>query len=164
MFFFAMMAVLLLEGCVSESEKIMIDTFKQKRGHYQKLIKTEKAQFYDKNITKILLTATYLGESDNKEEIFVVGVYRDDDLLDQPFENLLHLYIDGRSFTKIKPLKAHDKRLRELPFSLPWLDYYEIRFSYVSHKDLVIDVVTNHYGHAEIRFAKVAKYTLNTKE
>lgn len=161
LFFSAVMtALLLLSGCTSKSEKTLIDTFNQKKDHYRKLIKTEKVQFYDKNVTKILLTATYLGESDDGKEVFIVGIYRDDDLLDRSLGDLLHLSLNGRSPIETRMLEHQDKRLKELPLLSPWLDYYQLKFPHVAQKRLVMKVITDRYGRAELHFAKIAKYML----
>lgn len=153
--------VLLLGGCSLKTENSFLQSFNQEKNYHQKLIKTEKIQFYDDNLTKILLTATYMGESKQGEESFVVGIYADDDLLVEPGTKSLQLRLNGHAPIAIKPLSLRDKALKQLSFISEWMLYYQVTFSHSHLKRLDLKVMTPYYGEGSLHFAKIAKYMFN---
>lgn len=73
-----------LVGCTTSKEDVVIQSYQQKVDYYKQLQKTEKIQFFDNNITKIVLTATYLytpnfKKFDQRDEEFIVGVHLEDE-------------------------------------------------------------------------------------
>jgi hypothetical protein len=156
-----MTALFLLNACASKSEKALIAAFNHDKAFYQKLMKTEKVQFYEKGITKILLRATYMGETKDGKEKFIVGMYRDDDIAEEPFTALLHLRLNGRDPLGLTKLDSTDRRIRRLPLDSPWLEYYLVIFPHLKEKRLRMEINAHQFGRAELHFAKIAKYMLD---
>ncbi len=155
-----MVLMLLLDGCSSKTEKTFLQSFEKEKNYHQKLIKTEKLQFYENNLTKILLTATYLGEGKAGAESFIVGIYSDDDITAVPGSDDLKLTLNGKQPLKIEPLSPEDDGLKNLSFISEWTSYYRISFPHVESKRLEMKVVTPRFGSGRMHFAKIAKYMI----
>lgn len=157
------MAVLL--GCTSKDEIELMKAYKEKIDYHNALQKTEKIQLYENNVTKIMLTATYLyhpveDKNDTRDELFVVGIHLDNDVSDDlPYKLLLN----GKEAKKIEALKRDDVRLKKLSFISAWGEYYLMTFPHIGTKKITLVFESKRYGKGELHFAKVAKYSL-TKE
>ncbi|AKF24849.1 hypothetical protein YH65_05190 [Sulfurovum lithotrophicum] len=161
---------LLLGGCSSKEEKALLQVYNKEKVYYKKLLHTEKAQLYDANETKVLLTATYLysqtdvpKEKDKRDEVFIIGLYMEDEEVARFTAGDFNLTLNGETPKSVKILKKADKRLKNIPFITDWGDYFEVVFPYtLSMKfDLVFNSET--YGVKKLHFAKKAKYVF-TKE
>ena len=78
------MIFLLFFGCSSKKEKSLMQDYNQKKTYFKTLQKTEKIILSENNITKVVLTATYLYDKnakkrDRKNESFIVGLYFEDE-------------------------------------------------------------------------------------
>ena len=76
-------AIALLLGCTSKQEADLMQAYNEKVNYHKQLQKTEKTQLYQDNVTKAMLTATYLytpnfENSDTRDEVFIVGLYFED--------------------------------------------------------------------------------------
>jgi len=77
------MVVFMLFGCSSKKEKALMQDYNEKKTYFKTLQKTEKIILSENNITKTVLTATYLYDKnakkrDRKNESFIVGLYFED--------------------------------------------------------------------------------------
>jgi len=161
-------AMALLAGCTSKEEKALMQMYEKNRSYHKKLQKTEKIQLYDGNITKVMLTATYLNEQNiDKEykpyEVFVVGVYLEESeeiLFDQEGYSLT---LNGKLPKSIQKVEKGDPVLENISFVSEWNYYYLVTFPHVSSKSFKLIFESSRYGKGELHFAKVAKYVL-TKE
>ena len=78
-------------ACTSKEQKTLMQTYEKEKDYHMKLQKTEKTQLYDGQVTKAMLTATYLFEqsvdkNDTRDEVFIVGLYieeNEDDAFDE---------------------------------------------------------------------------------
>jgi hypothetical protein len=164
-----LISIALLLGCSSKEQKILMQNYKEEITYHKQLLKTEKVQLYDGNITTVMLTATYLNrQSINKKESgnerFIVGIYDEESegsLSLSDGEYTLHL--NGHLPKKIKALKKEDTRLKHISFVSEWSHFYLIEFPHSSHKSLTLVLKSNMFGKGKLHFAKVAKYILKKK-
>ena len=73
-----------LVGCTTSREDALIQSYQQKVDYHKQLQKTEKIQLFDNNVTKIVLTATYLyrpnfEKNDLRDEEFIIGIHFEDE-------------------------------------------------------------------------------------
>ena len=71
-------------ACTSKEQKALMQTYEKEKDYHMKLQKTEKTQLYDGQVTKAMLTATYLFEqstdkNDTHDEVFIVGLFIEED-------------------------------------------------------------------------------------
>ena len=159
-------AIVLLLGCTSKSEKNLMEAYNQKLSYHKQLQKTEKIQLNQDNETKVLLTATYLytpnfETNDTRDEVFIVGLHLDD-------EASRNINSSEYSFThnvqipkEVTELPSDDALLKELSFVTNWANYYLVTFPHVSNKKITLTFESRSYGKGLLHFAKVAKYVLN---
>jgi len=187
------MIFLLFFGCSSKKEKLLMQNYNQKKTYFKKLQKTEKILLSENNITKTVLTATYLYDrntrvSDKDYESFIIGLYREDNevgTLDKIFglqnidnntskENKTNesnetaiskytLTVNGKKAISIKRLDASDARLKNLSFVTEWTTYALVKFKHEKSKHLKMVFKSPIYGKGTIYFSKVAKYIFMKK-
>jgi len=163
------MLLLLTVGCSTKDKDTLFDSFNKERAYYKDLQKTEKMQVYDNenNTTKALVVATYLSpktyiEDDNSKEVFIIGVYLEEEWDAQP-GNAYTLKLDGQKPLKVELLSRNDKLLKNKAFVTEWSTYYKITFPHVSKRSFLLTFESAKYGKGQLNFAKVAKYTLEQK-
>ncbi len=161
-------AMALLAGCTSKEEKALMQLYEKNRSYHKQLQKTEKIQLYDGDITKAMLTATYLnGQNIDKEykpyEVFVVGVYLEDSEEISLDREGYSLTLDGKAPKSIQKVKKGDPVLKDISFVLDWNYFYLVTFPHTESKSFKLIFESSRYGKGELHFAKVAKYVL-TKE
>jgi len=155
------MGIILFLGCTSKEETALMKSYTEKINYHKKLQRTEKIQLYENNVTKVMLTATYLytpteEKNDKRDEVFIVGVHIDEETDEKGYSLLLN----GKEAKEVKVLKENDIRLKELSFISQWGDYYLLTFPHVKGKKLSLVFESEQYGRCELSFAKVAKYVL----
>ena len=74
-------------ACSSKEQKALMETYDKEKNYHMQLQKTEKTQLYDGQVTKAMLTVTYLFEqsvdkNDTRDEVFIVGIYIEEDEYD----------------------------------------------------------------------------------
>ena len=89
----AFTGIVLLLGCTSKEETALMESYTKKINYHKQLQKTEKTQLYENNVTKVMMTATYLytpteDKNDTRDEAFIVGVHLENEALEE-FSNLL---------------------------------------------------------------------------
>ena len=161
-------AIALLLGCTSKQEADLMQAYNEKVNYHKQLQKTEKTQLYQDNVTKAMLTATYLytpnfENSDTRDEVFIVGLYLEDKASGKINGEGNTLTLNGKRAKEIKSLSLDDERLKDLPFVTPWSSYYLVTFPHRSNKKITLVFNSDLYGKGKLHFAKVAKYVL-TKE
>jgi len=186
------MAVLaLLSGCASKEERKLMADFEKNKDYHKRLIKTEKVQLFEGNFTKVTLTATYLnrnsrakeGEEDSfinyinpfeifedkakrmpkEDERFIVGLYIDDDNVDENIGYDFNLTLNGKEPKLIKPLKENDPRLKDISFIADWSQFFYIVFPHVDAERFKLVFQSDRYGKGELDFAKKAKFVYTRK-
>lgn len=161
-------AIVLLLGCTSKQEAGLIQGYSEKVKYHKQLQKTEKTQLYQDNVTKAMLTATYLNtpnfeNNDTRDEVFIVGLYMEDKASAHINSEGNTLTLNGKTAKEINALRLDDERLKELSFVTPWSSYYLVTFPHESTKKIILIFESKLYGKGELHFAKVPKYVL-TKE
>jgi len=161
---------LFLAGCSSKEEKALLQVYDKEKTYHKKLLHTEKVQLYDGNETKILLTATYLytqtdlpKEEDNRDEVFIVGIYMEDETAEHLSSEDFNLTLNGETPKSVKILKRSDKRLKNIPLVTDWGEYFEVVFPHTSSSKFDLLFNSETYGVKKLHFAKKAKYVF-TKE
>jgi uncharacterized protein YcfL len=163
--------IFLVVGCSSKKEKVFMSVVKEQAIASKQLQKTEKIQLYNtqEGITNVLLTSTYISkkqitvkkEKRKYDEIFIVGVYVDNNETENINIESFSLQINGKSPKSIKVLKENNRLLKEIPFVFPWTQFYLVHFPYSSSKRMRLSVDHAFYGEATVYFTKVAKYVLS---
>jgi hypothetical protein len=157
-------AAVLLLGCSSKEEEKFLTVYEKNKNYHMQLQKTEKTKLTDGNYTKALLTATYLFEpiedkNDTREEMFVVGLYLDDD--EGTFESgEYNLTLNGTVPKSVKSLSRNDPYIKTISFASEWTDFYLFTFPHTKAKSFKLIFNSELYGKGELHFAKVAKYVL----
>lgn len=164
--YLSFIAIILLIGCTSKQETDLNQDYSQKVTYHKQLQKTEKTQLYQDNVTKILLTATYLytpnfENNDTRDEVFIVGLSKEDNDLGTLNSETNTLTMNGKKAKEIKALSLNDERLKSLSFVTPWSDYYLVTFPHESNKKITLLFKSKRYGNGKLHFAKVAKYVLS---
>ena len=163
-----LIAMVLLLGCTSKKEQELMQAYNEKIQYHKFLQKTEKTQLYEDNVTKALLTATYLytpnyEKNDTREEVFIVGIHLEDEASEYADTQEYNLTLNNISVKEVKSLALDDERLKDVSFVSEWGSYYLVTFPHVSSKKLTLVLDSEAYGKGLLHFAKVAKYVL-TKE
>lgn len=133
--------------------------------YHKFLQKTEKIQLYDENITKAMLTATYLytpnyEKNDARDEVFVVGIHLDDQVFEKLDTQGYALTLNGKTAKEVKVLSLEDERLKDISFVSEWGSYYLVTFPHIKSKKVTLVFTSEVYGKGVLHFAKVAKYVL----
>lgn len=159
-------AIVLLLGCTSKQESDLMQAYDEKITYHKRLQKTEKIQLYDGNVTKAMLTATYLytqnfEKKDTRDEVFIVGIHLEDEELDGIEEGDYSLTLNGQKAKEAVMLDLNDERLKENSFVIEWGSYYLVTFPHVESKNFTLVFKSAAYGEGVLHFAKVAKYVLS---
>ena len=159
-------AIALLLGCSSIQETNLMQAYNEKVNYHKQLQKTEKTQLYKDNVTKAMLTATYLHtpnfeNNDIRDEVFIVGLYLEDKSSGKINGEGNTLTLNGKKAKEIKVLSLNDERLKDISFVTPWSSYYLVTFPHESNKKITLVFESDLYGKGKLDFAKVAKYILN---
>jgi len=155
-------SIALLLGCTSKEERSLMQSYTKNINYHKQLQKTEKTQLYENNVTKVMMTATYLytpmlDKNDTRDEAFIVGIHLEDEASEALNYNLL---LNGKEAKEVQELSADDTRLKELSFISEWGEYYLVTFAHVKSKKITLVFDSDRYGKGELHFAKVAKYVL----
>jgi len=154
--------ILLLVGCVSKQEVALVDAYEKNINYHRYLLKTEKAQLYDDNSTKILLTATYLNaeidqQNHTADEIFIISVQSDNSFFNLKGKEY-SLSLNGKQPKNIKILNRKNKLLHDISFITEWSKNYLVTFNHVKSKQLFLTIESKKYGKSHLYFTKIAKY------
>ncbi|MFK5975124.1 MAG: hypothetical protein QM493_01330 [Sulfurovum sp.] len=158
-----LMAILLL-GC-SKAEKNLMAHYKKNLKYNKHLQKTEKLQLYQGNITKAMLTATYLYNPDTPkaDEQFIIGLHLSDEVDEDDNSSSYLLTLNGKKANKVETLDNNDTRLKDISFVTEWGSYYIASFPHTKSKRFNLEFDSALYGKGKLEFAKVGKYIF-TKE
>lgn len=159
-------AIALLLGCTSKQESDLMQAYDEKITYHKRLQKTEKMQLYNGNVTKAMLTATYIytpsfKKKDTRDEVFIVGVHLEDEDMGSIDEGDYSLTLNGQVAKEAVALDLNDERLKEISFVTEWGSYYLVTFPHVESKKLTLLFKSQTYGEGVLHFAKVAKYVLS---
>jgi hypothetical protein len=156
---------LCLSGCSIKGEKQLLKVYEQEKGYHRHLLHTEKAQLYEGNETKVLLTATYLSPQRgvSGDEAFIVGLYVEDETIQTLQADDFSLRLNGMPPKRIVALKRGSAELGEIPFMTEWGDYFKVVFPHSERSRFELIFESQRDGRAVLPFAKKAKY-LFTKE
>ena len=161
-------AIALLFGCTSKKEQDLMQAYDKKIQYHKYLQKTEKTQLYEDNVTKAMMTATYLytpnyEKNDTRDEVFIVGIHLEEEASEYPASQEYNLTLNNKSVKEVKGLALDDERLKDVSFVSEWGSYYLVTFPHVSSKKLTLVLDSELYGMGVLHFAKVAKYVLTKK-
>ena len=95
-------ALALLFGCTSKKEEELMQAYHDKVNYHKLLQKTEKTQLYENNVTKVMLTATYLytpnyEKNDTRDEVFIVGIHLEDEASEYPAAQEYNLTLNDQA-------------------------------------------------------------------
>lgn len=161
-FMIVLTGIVLLLGCTSKEEKALMQSYTKKINYHKQLQKTEKIQLYENNVTKVMVTATYLytqtlNKNDTRDEVFIVGIHLENEASEELNYSLL---LNGIEAKEVRELSTDDARLKELSFISEWGEYYLVTFPHVKSKRVTLVFESERYGKGKLYFAKVAKYIL----
>ena len=145
-----------------------MQAYSDKINYHKHLQKTEKTQLYENNVTKVMLTATYLytpnyEKNDTRDEVFIVGIHLEDEASEYPAAQEYNLTLNDQATKEVKGLALNDEQLKDISFVSEWGSYYLVTFPHVSSKKLTLTLDSEEYGKGVLHFAKVAKYVLSKK-
>ena len=148
-------AIVLLIGCTSKSEKDLLETYQQDITYHKQLQRTEKIQFYQDDETKVMFIATYLytptyEKNDTRDERFIVGLHLHENLEEDINSSEYTLTLNSESPKEIKRLQSDDEALQDLSFITDWADYYLVKFPHVSNKKITLVFESEHYGKGKL--------------
>ncbi len=160
--------IVLLFGCTSKKEQELMQAYSDKINYHKHLQKTEKTQLYENNVTKVMLTATYLytpnyEKNDTRDEVFIVGIHLEDEVPAYPDSQEYTLTLNDQAAKEVKGLAFDDERLKDISFVSEWGSYYLVTFPHVKSKKVTLTLDSELYGKGILHFAKVAKYVLTKK-
>ncbi len=166
-------AIVLFAGCSSKEQDLLMQAYDKEKNYHMKLQKTEKTQLYEGQVTKAMLTATYLFEqsadkNDTRDEVFIVGIYAEENEDDSFDENSFEedeytLVLNGKPPKSVKKLKVSDPLLKNISFVSEWSQFYLVTFPHTSSKSFKLIFESYFYGKGELNFSKVAKFVLTKK-
>ena len=104
------MIALVLLACSSKESQSLAKAYEQKQNYYKYLQKTEKLQLQENNITKVLVTATYMNQpnidnDDTSDEVFLIGLYKE--------ESDIKPFIDDGLSIRLKDVKTKKERRKD---------------------------------------------------
>ena len=157
-----------LLGCTSKEQKVLMQSYEKEKSYHVSLQKTEKTQLYDGQVTKALLTATYLftetvDKNDTRNEKFIVGVYVEEEDASSLDSAGYTLTLNGQVSQEIKPLERQDPLLKDISFQSDWNQFYLVTFPHTSSKSFYLIFESDVYGKGTLHFAKAAKYVFSGK-
>jgi len=155
----AVAVAVLLSACTQTEQTQLLSQYEKKKHYHKQLLKTEKVQLYDGNLTKIALTATYLSDSNRTDdERFVIGLYVEDD--DQHGNDVydFNLTLNGKAPNDVQPLAHTDGVLKDISFVSNWNHFFLVTFPHVPNDRLTLVFESKKYGRGELYFARKAKY------
>ena len=160
--------IVLFFGCTSKKEQELMQAYSDKINYHKLLQKTEKTQLYENNVTKAMLTATYLytpnyEKNDTRDEVFIVGIHLEEEGSEYPASQEYTLTLNDQAAKEIKSLALDDERLKDVSFVSEWGSYYLVTFPHVKSKKITLVLDSELYGKGILNFAKVAKYVLTKK-
>jgi len=165
---YTLTAIALIVGCSSKEEQSFLTIYEKNKVYHQELLKTEKAQLYDsENVTKAVLTATYLytpvkDKNDTRDEKFIVGLYIEDEEISYSTSDY-RLTLNGSEAKSVKELAKNDARLKNLSFVSEWSTYYLFTFPHTNSKSFKLLFQSDQYGTSTLHFSKMAKYVFDKK-
>ena len=162
----SILVLFLLSACTSKEEKALTQVYEKNKTYHYKLQKTEKVQLKDNGITKVVLTGTYLYKPskkkiDNRDEVFIIGMYAEDNEEQSFTQDGFSLTLEGKAAKKIKLLPKDDPALKNISFVSDWSQFYLVHFPHTSKKSFRLIFKSDKYGNGILHFAKVAKYVLH---
>jgi len=165
-----LLSLFFVGGCTSKEEKALLQVCNKEKQYNKKLLHTEKVQLYDANETQVLLTATYLfkqsnvkKEDEKKDEVFVVGIYMENETAQNLLTKDFNLTLDGILPKNVKILKNSDERLKDIPMVTEWGNYFEVIFPHTTRTKFDLIFSSKEYGTKKLPFAKKAKYVSTKK-
>ncbi len=163
--FFLTLVTFVFVGCTSEKDVALLAHYKEYITYHKQLKHTEKTQLYENNVSKAVLTATYLytpnfENNDSRDEVFVVGVHLEDEILSTIKGYGYNLTLDGILPKEVKMLSKNDDILKDLSFVTEWGSYYKVTFPHTKAKSFYLVFENDIYGKGTLHFSKVAKYAL----
>jgi hypothetical protein len=151
-----------LIGCGNKN--LDYNLIKQDKSRENNLLYTKKATLLNSLETKAIINATFLSQlyKDRYKkdlDIFLIGVYLDDDFndkskygLNNPFYKLSS---DGGKIISIREVKEDDIEYKEFPFTNNWAHYYVVSFS-KSKNEKFVNLTYSHkeFGQLVLAFQK----------
>jgi len=160
--------LVLLIGCSSKKEKLLMENFESDKSYHKQLLKSEKIQLYEDNITKVMITATYINEqtidrSVKNDERFIIGVYMEDQE-SSLWNGDYNLTLKKKEPISVEPLEKGSELLKDISFTSEWSQFYLVTFPYSKKSSFKLKLKSVFYGKGELHFAKSAKYKFNKKK
>jgi len=105
----------LLSGCATTKEKALMHSYQENIEYHKQLQKTEKIQLFENNVTKMMLTATYLytpnfKKYDQRDEVFIIGLHLEDET-EAGMEDMMEIF-GIRSTEDIWQMRQRQKEKR----------------------------------------------------
>ena len=157
--------LIFFSSCTSKKTKALLQSYQKNKNYHNLLQKTEKVLLKDANMTKVLLTATYIynAKKKDKDEVFIIGFYNEESEVQSFNQSGFSLTLNGKKEKSIKVLKKENPLLKDISFVSQWSSFFLVHFPHTSKKSFNLVLKSDLYGNGSLHFAKVAKYIF-TKE
>jgi hypothetical protein len=145
-------------GCSQKSSFFSEDAIEQ-----SVVVNTKKAQLYSSLEIKATIVATYLNAShleykNNKDEMFLVSVFIDDDSSDPKKHGIYNkdysLTLNGTKAKSIKKLDFEDDLIKAAPIRNRWSTYYLIGFEHQNGEKLELTFKNDAYGTEVLKYSR----------
>jgi len=112
-----LIAIGFLVGCTTSKEAALIQSYQKKVDYHKQLQKTEKIQLFENNVTKAVLTATYLytpnfKKFDQRDEEFIIGVHLEEET-EIDMKDIIEIF-GIRDTVNIKKMRDEQERESEI--------------------------------------------------
>ncbi len=158
--FLTVLLVLFLSGC---EKNIPLNQSNIDKMYQLSIVNTRKAIIKNLDGTKIIIIATYLNplqfkQMNNKEEMFLVGIYISNDTNKKSKDSLNPFYKislnNDSSLDDMQKLKSNSKYLKLLPFKNIWSDYYLLKFPAKKSRTLTLTFENGQFIKKSVTFEK----------
>ncbi len=161
--------LVLFTGCSSKKEELLRADLDKNKNYHKQLQKSEKIQLYDSNLTKVMLTATYLNEqtidmSVKNDEAFIVGIYIEGAEDGALWAGDYNLTLNKKEPKSVELLSKESPLLKDISFTSEWSQFYLVTFAYSKKSHFKLDFKSDYYGKGKLDFAKSAKYKFDKKK
>ncbi len=153
-------SILFLTGC---THKIPLSQLNKEKMHELSIVNTRKGEIVSSQETKAIIVATYLNPINvdfinNKEDVFLVGVYISNDTgakIKSSADPFYKFSLNGDTdITDIQKLNLHSKYLKLVPLINKWAEYYLVKFPAKKSRILTLTFENKDYGKAVLTFEK----------
>jgi hypothetical protein len=152
--------IFFISGC---DKRVPLSQLNKDKMYELSIINTRKGEITNLQETKAIIIATYLNPINanfinNKEDVFLIGIYISNDSNSKKKGNNNPFYkftLNGDStIDDIQKLNMNSKYLKMIPLINKWAEYYLVKFPAKKSRILTLTFENKDYGKAVLTFEK----------